>query len=210
MKLILKNVAVYEMWSLVAAERNVQRQISKAMCTFQPPSTKRKSLDFRLEQKPQFLMKIGIVRGTAPSGLYAEDPEIKIARETAMFYATSNASLILTNGQTQVHIPWSAAQQPCDFFGSYCSPGATGQDRGAPQPGENRVTEEPQDWGCASDESQWAWGFIFPASLHGIWTSWALWPELSTLQHRHGPAGSKHQDHSCGCEELIHANTAYP
>lgn len=155
MKVLLENVAVYEMWSLVAVERNVLRQISKAMCNFQPPSTKRNSLDFRLEQKPHFLMKIGIVERTAPSGLYAEDPEIKIARETAMFYAISNAFLILTNGQTQVHILWSAAQQPCDFFGSYCSPGATGQDRDAPQPGDNRVTEKPQDWGCASDESQW-------------------------------------------------------
>lgn len=107
---------------MVAAKRNVQRQISKAMCTFQPPSAKRKCLGFGLEQKPHFLMLIGIVEDTAPSGLCAEDPEMKIAMETATF----SASLILTSGQTQTQILWSAAQQPCDLFGSHCSTGGEG------------------------------------------------------------------------------------
>lgn len=125
MKLILKNVAVYEMWSVIAAKRNVQRQISKAMCTFQPPSAKRKSLGIGLGQKPHFLMLIGIVEDTAQSGLCAKDPEIKIAMETATFNATSDASLIFTSGQTQMQIPWNAAQQLCDLFGSCYSTGAT-------------------------------------------------------------------------------------
>lgn len=80
---------------------------------------------FGLEQKSHFFLLIGIVQDTAPSRLYEENPEMKIARETATFYATSNVSLILTNGQTQMHILWSAAQQPCDLFGSHCSTGAT-------------------------------------------------------------------------------------
>lgn len=122
---------------MVAAKRNVQRQISKAMCTLQPPSAKGKSLGFGLEQKPHFSVQIGIVGDIAP-GLCAQDPEMKTARKTATFYTTSNGSLILTNGRPDAHTVGCCSLvslAPTVALVKY------GLDRDAPQPGENRVTE---------------------------------------------------------------------
>lgn len=181
MKVILENVDVYETWSLVAVERNVLRQISKAMCTFQPPSTKRNSLDFRLEQKPHFLMKIGIVERTAPSGLYAEDPEIKIARETAMFYAISNASLYLLMARPRcaycgvLHSSPVIALDPTVVLVQL---GRTGMLLSLVRTGSQR---SPKTEDVPQMNPSGAWGCSIPASLHGIWASRALWPEPSTL-----------------------------
>lgn len=126
------------MWSVVAAKRNVQRQISKAMCTLQPPSAKGKSLGFGLEQKPHFSVQIGIIGDIAPRGLCAQDPEMKTAGKLQLFIQHLMVLLYLLTARPDAHTVGCCSLvslAPTVTLVKY------GLDRDAPQPGENRVTE---------------------------------------------------------------------